>query len=217
MEANTPNFNIEVIMEKPLSYLNGIGAVREKLFHRLGIINIGELVSYFPRDYEDRNNIKKINELQDEEKCAFEGQIASRVSEQKPRRGLTISKLVIKDETGSITALWFNQPYIGRVFKPGEKYVFFGKIVRKFNTLEIQNPIYEKAGEVKNMCRIVPVYPSTMDLSQNVIRAAVRSAMDAVEGNIEETLPVSIKERYKLPEINYAYSNIHFPISFEDF
>lgn len=217
MKENIPNFNIKEIMEKPLSYLKGIGAVREKLFHKLGIYNIGELVSYFPREYEDRNNIKKIVELQDDEKCAFEGQIASKVSEQKPRRGLTVSKLVIKDETGSITAIWFNQPYIGHVFKPGEKYVFFGKIVRKFNTLEIQNPIYEKAGEEKNMCRIVPVYPSTMDLSQNVIRAAVRSAMDVVDGNIEESLPISIKERYKLPEINYAYSNIHFPISFEDF
>lgn len=219
MKGNTQNYDIKEVIKKPIKYLKGIGEVREKLFHRLGIFNIEDLVSYFPREYEDRNNIKKINELQDDEKCAFEGQISSRVTEHRPRRGFTISKLVMKDETGSITASWFNQPYIKNVFKPGERYIFFGKIARKFNTLEIQNPIYEKAGEdkLKNMCRIVPVYPSTMDLSQNVIRAAVRSAMDAVGSNIEESLPFSIKESYKLPEINYAYSNIHFPISFEDF
>ncbi|HEY9061329.1 MAG TPA: ATP-dependent DNA helicase RecG [Pseudobacteroides sp.] len=215
----TGNYNVNEIMRKPLKYLKGIGEVREKLFHRLGIFNIEDIISYFPREYEDRNNIKKINILEDDEKCGFEGQIASRVNESRPRRGVLISKLVIKDETGSITACWFNQPYIKNVFKHGERYRFFGRITRKFNTLEIQNPIYEKVGDEKSskICRIVPVYPSTMDLSQNVIRSAVKSAMEVVGGKVEETLPLSLRASYKLPEINYALSNIHFPTSFEDF
>lgn len=219
MKGNAESHNIKEITKKPLKSLKGIGEVREKLFHRLGIFNIEDIISYFPREYEDRNNIKKINLLEDDEKCGFEGQVASRVTESRPRRGFLISKLVFKDETGSITASWFNQPYIKNVFKLGERYRLFGKIARKFNSLEVQNPIYERVGDEKssNMCRIVPVYPSTMDLSQNVIRSAVKSAMEVVGGKMEETLPPSLRAGYKLPEINYALSNIHFPISFEDF
>jgi ATP-dependent DNA helicase RecG len=219
MEGNAKNYNIKEVMKKPLNYLKGIGEVRERLFYKLGIFNIENIISYFPRDYEDRNNIKKINMLEDDEKCGFEGEISSRVTESRPRRGLLISKLVIKDETASIIASWFNQPFIKNVFRPGERYKFFGRIIRKFNTLEIQNPIYEKAGEEKskNMCRIVPIYPSTLDLSQNIIRSAVKSAMEVVNGDIEETLPPWVRTSYDLPEINYAFSNIHFPISFEDF
>ncbi|MDP4182542.1 MAG: ATP-dependent DNA helicase RecG [Bacillota bacterium] len=196
-----------------------MGQVRVKLLHKLNLFCIGDLITHFPREYEDRNNFKKINMLLDGDSCTFEGEIASKVTENRIRKGLSVYKVLIKDGTGSIVASWFNQSYIKNVFRVGERYLFFGKINRRFKSIEVQNPVYERigTGEHKNLCRIVPVYPSTIDMSQNTLRAAIKSAMELVEGKLEETLPQWLREKYKLAEINYSFSNIHFPRTFEDF
>jgi len=125
----------------------------------------------------------------------------------------------VRDSTGSITATWYNQRYIKAVFNPGERYVFYGKISRRYHSFEIQNPVYEKVGdrEMKNTCRIIPVYPSTSRLSQNVIRSVISGALEMAAGRFEEILPAWIKREYLLSEINYSMRNIHFPETAEDF
>jgi ATP-dependent DNA helicase RecG len=211
--------DINEILNKPIQYLKGIGESRAKLFQRLNLFTIEDILTHFPREYEDRSNLKKIAELQDSEECAFEGIIMSKVSESRPRKGLSIYKIYIKDESGTIIASWFNQSYIKNVFNVGESYVFYGRISRKYKSLEVQSPVYEKVDEkeMKNTCRIIPVYSSTMNLSQNLIRAAISSAIKLIAGNMEEILPERIRNRYKLAEINYSMENIHFPESESDF
>nr|WP_242973443.1 ATP-dependent DNA helicase RecG [Pseudoclostridium thermosuccinogenes] len=207
------------ILKRSVKTLKGIGDSRAKLFYRLGIYTIEDLITYFPREYENRSNVKKIIDLEDGESCTFEGTIASGVSEFRPRRGLTIYKLLVRDETGTIAVTWFNQHYVKNIFHVGERYLFFGKVSRKFRSFEVQNPVYEKSGtgERKNTCRIVPVYPSTANLTQNMIRNAVSSALELVSGNMEEILPQTVRSKYHLAEINYSLRNIHFPNTEEDF
>lgn len=212
--------NLSDKLNKPVQYVKSVGEARAKLFHKLNIFTIEDLVTFFPRQYEDRTSLKRIIELEDNEACAFEGTISSSVSENRIRKGLTVSKVIIKDETGAIAAVWFNQNYIRNIFKIGEKYVFYGKITRKFGTFEIANPIYEKIAEdreLKNTCRIVPVYRSTAKLTQNAIRTAIRNALDMAGGHFEDMLPEGIRKQYLLSEINYCIENIHFPKSDEDF
>lgn len=206
------------ILKNSIKTIKGIGEARAMLFQRLGIFTIEDMVNFYPRDYEDRNSFKKIVQLQDGEKYAFEGIAVSGVVESRPRKGMLVSRLSIRDETGLIYATWFNQPYIKKVFSAGESYVFYGKVTRR-RTLEIQNPVYEKIeeGEMKNTCRIIPVYPSTENLSQNIIRSSIRAALELVSGSMEEFLPLWLSNMYKLSEINYAINNIHFPGSDEDF
>lgn len=210
---------MEGVLEKSIKFLKGIGDSKAKLFNRMGIYTVEDLITFFPREYEDRSRKKKIIDLEDGESCAFEAVVASGVSEMRPRRGLSIYKMQLRDETGTITATWFNQHYIRNIFRIGERYVFFGKVSRKFRVFEIQNPVYEKAdsNERKNTGRIVPIYPSTANLTQNAIRSAVSSALELVVGNMEEILPQTIRKKYHLSEINYSISNIHFPKTREDF
>ncbi len=207
------------IFNKPVQYVKGVGEARARLFHKLGIYTVGDIVNHFPREYEDRNSFKKIAQLEDGESCSFEGIIASKVSESRLRAGLTVYKVLIKDDTGTITATWFNQRYIKTVFKIGEEYVFYGRISKKFRNFSIPNPVYERISgrEMKNTCRIIPVYPSTNDLSQNVIRSVIKNALELVSGSIIEVLPDWIRNKYNLSEINYSITNIHFPKSDQDF
>lgn len=211
--------DIKELLKKNVQHIKGIGEARSKLLHKLGIYTIEDIITYFPRDYEDRSKLKKINELVDGESCAFEGIIASKVTEHRFRKGLTMYKVLIKDGTGAITATWFNQHYIGKVLRIGESFVFFGKIAGRYKNLEVQSPVYEKLDnrEARNILKIVPVYPSTYDLTQNTIRATISSALEIVSGKLDEFLPESILREHRLSEINYSIQQIHFPKSDEDF
>ncbi len=212
------NENPEVLLNQPVQHLKGIGKAKTALFRRLGIITVRDVINHYPRDYEDRSKLKKISELLDGESCSFEGIIVSKVVESRPRRGLLISRVSIKDETGLINGIWFNQPYLKNTFKVGEKYIFYGTITRK-RSFEILSPVYEKISENKpvNTCRIVPIYPATAKLSQNAIRAAIRNALLSTQGKHEDILPQWIRDRYGLADKDYAVNNIHFPESNEAF
>jgi len=211
--------DIKELLSMDVQKVKGVGQARAKLLYKLGIYNIEDIITYYPRDYEDRSKFKKICEIEDGESCAFEGIVVSKVLEHRLRKGLTLYKVRIKDETGTITAVWFNQHYIGKVLRVGESYIFFGKIAGRYNNLEVQNPVYEKQedGEAKNILKIVPVYSSTANLSQNIIRSTIYNALDMVSGKLVEYLPRNILREYRLSEINYSIQQIHFPRSDEDF
>ena len=218
---------IKDTLKKHIQYVKGVGEARAKLFQNLNIFTIEELITHFPREYEDRRHLKKIFQLEDGESCSFEGIIASSVIESRIRQNLSVFKLFIEDETATIMAFWFNQDYIKKVFKPGDTYIFFGKISRKTKSFEVQNPVYEKvtskeisaetSTELKNSCRIIPIYPATERLTQNVIRSVIEHSLKLVIGNLEEVLSEEVRNRYTLSEVNDAMHNIHFPKSFEDF
>ena len=217
----------EDILSYPISSLKGIGAVREKLFKKLGIFTVRDLINHFPRDYEDRSKLVKIKDLKDEEAAAFIGTVASRVKvlHYGNTKYLTIQKVEVSDETGKASVIWFNQPYLKNVFKIREKYFFYGRVKRSKNSIEIQNPIYEKIGEaldqntdheqLKKISRIMPVYPTTSGLTQTVIRTAVEESLNLVEGYLYDPLPYYIREKYKLAEYSFSIYNIHFPCNNE--
>lgn len=204
--------------QKPIQYLKGVGEARAALFHKLGIFTVGDVITHYPRDYEDRSMLKKLAQLQDGEQCSFEGIIASRILESRPRKGLVVSRVSITDETGMINAIWFNQPYLKNYFKTGEKYIFFGTITRK-RTFEVLNPVYERLDEAgqTNTCRIVPIYPATGKLTQNAIRTVIRNALEFVGDDLTEFLPDWIRGDYNLVDSQFAIHNIHYPESDEAF
>jgi len=198
--------------------LKGIGRERARLFAKLNIKTIGDLITYFPREYEDRSSVKKIGELSDGDCCSFKGVIKGRVSESRIRKGLSVFKAVIEDETGALQAIWFNQRHVAKAFKPMQPYMFYGKIIKNVGKLEVHNPVYEvfDGEEPASTCRIMPVYPSTSGLSQNIIRSAVRSALDLVDGAITDPLPAWLKQEILLKDYYYCLKNIHFPDSMKD-
>ena len=140
--------------------------------------------------------------------------VSSAVSETRIRRNMSVYKIIITDDTGSMEAVWYNNRYIKNVFRPGMKYIMYGKVGKSGRKLHLENPIYERYGEGKYTGKIVPLYPLTAGLVQKNVQSLMSAALDVV-GEIDEYLPQNILDNYKIPEINYSMQNIHFPESLE--
>ena len=205
-----------VDLSKQVQYVKGVGPNRVKLLNKLNIFTLGDLITYFPRNHEDRSVPKKIVECTDGEEVLIRAVAVSKVSQMRTRR-MTIYKLVVKDDTGTCTITWFNQKYLKDKFIIGHTYNFFGKVENKLGRIEMKSPVFDEEGTSKNTGRIIPIYPLTYNLSQNVLRKIIEVGIDEVYGNMEETLPDYILEKYKLLEINEAIKSVHFPKSNSDF
>lgn len=203
----------ENILNKPVHCIKGVGQNREKILNKLGIYTIEDMISYFPRQYEDRTNIKKIIELQDGEACCFKGMVISPAVENKIRKSLSVIKVRVQDETGVIVATWFNQPYIKNIINIGQKYIFYGKIHRTFNMIEAHNPLFDKYSQdgVRNTCMIAPVYASASKISQQTIRNIISNALKMIGDKIQDPIPEWIRNKYNLVGYNHALKSIHFP------
>ena len=203
-------------LKKDVKYIKGVGPNRVQLLNRLGIFTLEDLITYFPRTYEDRSKPKNICECINGEEVLIEAYAAGRVQEIR-LKGKTMYKLVIKDETGSATATWFNQSYLKNVFKMGEKYKFYGKVTNSFGKITLSSPVFESAEKSSNTGKIIPIYPLTYKLTQNTIRKIIENGIIEVDGKLEESLPDYLLKEYDLLDINNAIKDIHFPKDFNDF
>ncbi|MCI8587212.1 MAG: ATP-dependent DNA helicase RecG [Clostridia bacterium] len=205
-----------VNLGKEVQYIKTVGPNRAKLLNKLNIYTLGDLITYFPREYEDRSKAKKICECTDGEETLIEAVVIARMTEIKTRK-MTICKLMIRDETEICTAIWYNQTYLKNIFIPGKKYKFYGKISNKNGRIEIASPTFDVEGETKNTGKIIPIYPLTKNLSQNTLRKIIEVGMSEVYGKLNETLPDEILKRYKLLKYNEAIKKIHFPNELSEF
>lgn len=204
-------------LEKEIQFIKGVGPNRATLLKKLGIFNLKDLITYFPREHEDRGKTKNISELIDGEEalvCAFP---IGRINEVRIRKNLVICKLIVRDETGTMQITWYNQPYLKNIFKPNMRYKFYGKVSKKYNSFEMQSPVYEPEDSKKSTGKIIPLYPLTYGITQNTIRKIIESGLSEIEGKLDETLPEYILDKYKFMDYNSAIQKIHFPENFEDF
>ena len=190
-------------LEKDVKYIKGVGPNRVKLLNKLGIYTLKDLITYYPRTYEDRSKSKNIVECIDGEEALIEAYASGRVSDVR-LRGKTMQKLIIRDETGVATAVWFNQSYLKNKFEQGKKYTFYGKISNCFGKITITSPVFDEEGKTSNTGKIIPIYPLTFSLSQNTIRKIMENAIQEIENKLEETLPEYILKEYQLEGINEA-------------
>lgn len=205
-------------LEDDIINIKNIGSQRAAKFHRLGIYKILDLIEYFPRNYNDRTNISKIGNLDLDKENTFIARVSD-LAENVCVNQRIITKLKLKDSTGSINAIWYNQPYLKNSFSIGDEYIFTGKVKRKYNNTEVESPEYEKIGTEQLLSggRIVPIYSATDKLSQKIIRQTVKSALDGVKNQLKEFMPYSIIKKYKLMDRADAIENIHFPQSENNF
>lgn len=206
-------------LNKDVQYIKGVGPNRAKLLSKLDIKTLEDLITYYPRDYEDRGKPKKIAEVKDGEEVLIEAVATSKITERRIRKNMTIYNLIVSDDTGSCKITWFNQSYLKTKFKVGKKYKFYGKVSNKLARMEMNSPIFEEADLNKNTGKIIPIYPLTYNLSQNTIRSIIENGLNTVkfEGGLIETLPDYLLDEYKLYDINLATNKIHFPKDFNEF
>lgn len=204
-------------LNNDVKYIKGVGPSRVELLNKIGIFSLKDLITYYPRTYEDRSKPKLIAELIDGEEALIEAIVVSKMSEIRIRKNMTICKLMVRDESGACVLTWFNQGYLKNKFKFGETYHFFGKVTNKSGKPEMNSPVFDSENMKKNTGKIIPIYPLTYSLSQNTLRQIIENGLQQIEESMEETLPDYLLQEYKLQNINEAIKNIHFPENFDDF
>ena len=205
-------------LTKEIQYIKGVGPNRVKLLNNLNIFTLKDLITYYPRDYEDRSKPVKIEDLEDGKEALIAAIPVAKMNETRIRnRKMVIYKLIVEDETGRAILTWYNQSYLKNRFKVGEIYHFFGKVKKVQNRIEMLSPVFDEETKNKNTGKIIPIYPLTYNLSQNVLRGIIENAITLVNNKLPETLPKYILDDYKLLGANEAIKKIHFPENFEEF
>ena len=204
-------------LDSPLKYVKGVGENRAKLFSKLGLFTVGDIIHYFPRDYEDRSVYKPILEASDGESITVKVRFVTEITETRPRKNLSIQKAMVTDGVSYMNVTWFNQGYVKQSIDTSREYIFFGTVKRTGSRVEIHNPVFEEAEQSGNLTgRIVPIYPLTKGITQNMLRKIIRNALNSVSDKIADILPVSFRHQYGLAEAAFSYEQIHFPTSMEN-
>lgn len=198
-------------LQTDVRFIKGIGEQRAKALNRLNISTLRDLISYFPRRYEDRTQTCKIAELHPEETACVTAMVAAEPQLSHIRKGLDLVKLRAVDETGVLDVTFFNQAWLKNNLKQGETYVFCGKAEGNLLRRQMANPIVEPESRHEFTGRIVPVYPLTAGVSQLILSRSVRQGLEACEAILPDVLPDEIRQEHALCRIGYAYENIHFP------
>ncbi len=197
-------------------YIKGIGEQRAKALEKLHIRTLWDLISYFPRAYEDRREMKKIARLQPDETACVRAMVAAEPTLRRVRRGMELVKLRAVDETGTLDVTFFNQTYRKSELHAGETYVFYGKAEGNLLRRSMVNPVVEREDRGELTGRIVPVYPLTAGVSQTVLMRSVAQGLAACRDLLEDPIPDSVRRQYGLCRMGWAYDQIHFPTSGEE-
>lgn len=205
------------MLNKPITALSGIGDAKAKLFGRVGVHTIADLLLYFPRSYEDRTKTVPIFEACDSETVCIKATVFSAVSERRINSSLSLYTVELVDESGKIYATWFNNKYIKNSIIKGEIYIFYGKIKKIGSKKFIENPIFEKESDSQIVTgKIVPIYPLTAELTQKTVQKAMNTAL-GLGGVFSETLPHDLIVKYNLIDFDSAIRNIHFPADIDEY
>ncbi len=200
-------------IDGPVAAVKGIGEKKAQHLKKLGIVSAADLLYYMPRDYESQGTSARISELKDGEVFNVNAVITGEPSFRRIKSGLNLAKFSLKDETGWVEAVFFNQPYIRKMYKEGDMVYVSGSVKRAGRCFQFTNPHIEKQG--KQHTGLNPVYSLTAGLTQKTMRMAVKSAIGTVYSQIKDILPNEFRTEHKLAELNFSIANIHFPESDE--
>ncbi|MBE6990442.1 MAG: ATP-dependent DNA helicase RecG [Ruminococcaceae bacterium] len=200
-------------LQTDVRYIKGIGETRAKSLAKLGIATLRDLISYFPRAYEDRTLTRPIKDLIVGEYACVRAMIAAEPTAHRISGGRMLVKVRAVDEGGSLDIAFFNQDYRRSQLHTGETYVFYGKVEGNLLRRQMTNPILEPEGRQQLTGRIMPVYPLTAGVSQLILSRAVRQGLDACRELLPDVLPDDVRRDHHLCYVNYAYESIHFPDS----
>lgn len=195
-----------------IRYIKGIGEAKGKAFARLGVRCVGDLLSDFPRAYEDRSKVLPIARLMEGEAACVCAMITTEPELSRIRKGMELLRFRIADASGSMLVTYFNQAWMKNKLRRGDTYIFYGKVQVTGRTFAFTNPIFEPEAEIGRVTgRIMPVYRLTGGISQRDMTQAVRRVLGEPGMTFPNALPERVERENRLCTARYAYENIHFP------
>lgn len=191
--------------------LGGIYKRYATFLENLEIFTLEDFLYHIPFRYDDYTIISKINQVQNGEIVTVRGNVVE-IKNQYTRSRFTLQKAKIKDDTGEIDAVWFNQPYLTKNIKVGDFISLSGKVEFKINKFQLNSPEYEiSSSEFIHTGRLVPVYPETRGVSSKWIRRQTFKILHDNKNEIIDFLPNEIKEKNNLEDLYNSLLKIHFP------
>ena len=182
-----------------------------KKLRSLGIKSLYDLFYYFPRAYDDRTNIMKINELRGDEYVVLKASLMKIVA-PPTHSGVKMVKATATDGTGIIEIVWFQMPYLRKTLKLGEEYIFIGQVKRGY-IFQMVNPEFKLSSNQRKLSEgeILPIYSTSKDLPQNSFRRLIKEALKNRKELFLENIPDSILKKYRILGRKDALIEIHFP------
>ena len=191
-----------------ITYLRGVGEKKAKMYAKLGICTVEDLLCYYPKDYIDFTELKNICEIENGESCAFKGVVTRKL---RPHIGrVAVYQVAVSDGSDDMLVTFFNNQFSYEKMVVGQCYLFYGKVNCNFAMKQTASPLFIPEGAEH---AIMPKYSLTKGLSSNMIAANVRTALASCE--TEELLPEYLSEAAGLMPVAEAVKNIHFPESME--
>lgn len=200
-----------------ISELKGVGEKTTRLFHRIGVRTVGDLIRYYPRTYEVFEDPVCIGEVCEGRTCTVTGTVFGRI-QVSGNRSMQVTTLWLKDLTGTLKVIWFRMPFLRTTLGKGGTLTLRGRVLRKKDGLVMEHPeIYypsEKYEEKRNSMQ--PVYALTAGLTNNAVIKAVRQALPYADKR-QDVLPAYLTRKFHFPPYSEAVSRMHFPENKEDF
>lgn len=188
----------------------GVGEVRAQKLEKLGLTNAAALLTWYPRDYEDRRQVYTIREAPLEGRVCIAAIAAEHPRFSRIRKGLELVQVKVVDAAGALHLTFFNQSYVERAIRAGEEYIFYGTVEEQGRRRAMVNPIFERVGRQSFTGCIMPVYRLTAGISNHLMATLTRLALDCAS-SVPETLPASVRQAHHLAAAEFALRNIHFP------
>ncbi len=190
-----------------IKYLKGVGEKRAAMLSKLGIFTLRDLLTFYPRVYEDWSKITSIKDAPMGETVCIKAIAGTRCREHRIRKGMTLYKTEVTDGESLLDITFFNNKYAAEKIEQGKEYLFFGKITGKGYYKQMTSPEFE---ECSGVSRVRPIYPQTAGLNSKAIEKLVNTALE-VCGEIDDPIPKEIRNAYCLLNLKGAIKNIHFP------
>lgn len=202
-------------LESSITEIKGIGTKTEKLMNKIGVYSVGDILLHYPRDYVKFKEPVKPAEITSEGIYAVFGRVMSTPVLKRTNR-MEIVQTKVGDYAGSIELVWFRMPYIRSQLKPGENYIFYGRVKFKGRHYSMEHPeIYTPEQYQAKMQTLQPVYARTDGLSNATITKTIRQVISDLSLSYEY-LPETIRKQEELCEYNFAIRQIHFPENMEN-
>jgi len=203
-------------LDTKIKEIKKVGPTYLKRLHQLKIKNIRDLLFHFPHRYDDFSQIVSISQLTEGRKATIKGEIVEIKNTRLFHKRMVLTEALVKDKSGTIKVVWFNQPYLIQTLKKGKMVSLSGKLSFVKKILCLSNPVHEIAQtkETTHTGRLVPIYHETAGLSSRYLRYLIKPLLPLIN-QITDFLPKPIKKQFKLVSLSQAIQQIHFPNNYQ--
>jgi len=200
-------------LKTPLAKITGIGPAYINRLKKLNLNTVEDLIYHFPFRYDDFSNISKLSDVKIGDKVTIKAEVWQ-IKNTYTKFRKVITKALINDGSGTIELVWFNQSYLTKTIKVGDKLNVAGEVSKFAGKLSIVSPDYETADRLVHTGRLVPVYPETYGVSSKWLRNQINKILPFTLQDIDEYLPDMVKNN--LIDLPQAIDKIHFPKNKQD-